>query len=77
MNTKGKSVLIVEDDAKIRQLVKVYLEREGYEALEAEDGEDALEKFKQFDPCLVILDLMLPGRLLKTGFFGKEVFWPN
>ncbi|MHB1405261.1 MAG: response regulator [Desulfitobacteriaceae bacterium] len=60
MNTKGKSVLIVEDDAKIRQLVKVYLEREGYEALEAEDGEDALEKFKQFDPCLVILDLMLP-----------------
>lgn len=61
MNTKGKTVLIVEDDAKIRQLVKVYLEREGYEALEAEDGEDALEKFKQFDPCLVILDLMLPG----------------
>jgi len=60
MNTKGKSVLIVEDDAKIRQLVKVYLEREGYEALEAENGEDALEKFKQFDPCFVILDLMLP-----------------
>lgn len=61
MNTKGKSVLIVEDDAKIRQLVKVYLEREGYDPLEAEDGEDALEKFRQFDPCLVILDLMLPG----------------
>ena len=61
MKPKGKSVLIVEDDAKIRQLVKVYLEREGYEALEAENGEDALEKFKQFDPCLVILDLMLPG----------------
>ena len=61
MKPKGKSVLIVEDDAKIRQLVKVYLEREGYETLEAEDGEDTLEKFKQFDPCLVILDLMLPG----------------
>ncbi len=60
MKPKGKSVLIVEDDAKIRQLVKVYLEREEYEALEAEDGEDALAKFKQFDPCLVILDLMLP-----------------
>lgn len=41
MNTKGKSVLIVEDDAKIRQLIKVYLEREGYEALEVENGEDA------------------------------------
>lgn len=61
MKPQGKSVLIVEDDAKIRQLVKVYLEREGYEPLEAEDGEDALEMFKQFDPCLVILDLMLPG----------------
>ncbi|AFM42846.1 response regulator with CheY-like receiver domain and winged-helix DNA-binding domain [Desulfosporosinus acidiphilus SJ4] len=60
MESKGKSVLIVEDDAKIRQLVKLYLEKEGYEALEAEDGEDALDKFKQFDPCLVILDLMLP-----------------
>ncbi|MCO5387766.1 MAG: response regulator [Desulfosporosinus sp.] len=60
MNTKGKSVLIVEDDAKIRQLVKVYLEREGYEALEAENGEDALEIFKQYDPCFVILDLTLP-----------------
>lgn len=59
-NTRGKSVLIVEDDTKIRQLVKLYLEREGYEALEAENGEEALEKFKQFDPCLVILDLMLP-----------------
>ncbi|WP_088228664.1 response regulator transcription factor [Desulfosporosinus sp. FKB] len=60
MTPKGKSVLIVEDDAKIRQLVKVYLEREGYEALEAENGEEALKIFKQFDPCMLILDLMLP-----------------
>ncbi|WP_088187795.1 response regulator transcription factor [Desulfosporosinus sp. FKA] len=60
MTPKGKSVLVVEDDAKIRRLVKVYLEREGYEALEAEDGEEALKMFKQFDPCLLILDLMLP-----------------
>lgn len=43
MESKGKSVLIVEDDTKIRRLVKVYLDREGYEALEAEDGEEALE----------------------------------
>ncbi|MHB1654321.1 MAG: response regulator [Desulfitobacteriaceae bacterium] len=60
MNTKGKSVLIVEDDAKIRQLIKIYLEKEGYQALEAEDGEEALDLFKKLDPCFVILDLMLP-----------------
>lgn len=60
MNTKGKSMLIVEDDDKIRTLIKSYLEREGYEVLEAKDGEQALSIFKKFDPCILILDLMLP-----------------
>ena len=60
MNTKGKSILIVEDDCKIRQLVKLYLEKEGYEVFEAGDGEEALASFNTFDPCFVILDLMLP-----------------
>ncbi|WP_134704398.1 response regulator transcription factor [Ammoniphilus sp. YIM 78166] len=60
MNTKGKSILIVEDDYKIRQLVKLYLEKEGYEVFEAGDGEEALTSFNSFDPCFVILDLMLP-----------------
>ncbi|GED34104.1 response regulator transcription factor [Brevibacillus centrosporus] len=60
MNNKGKSILIVEDDEKIRKLVKVYLENEGYEVWEAQDGEDAQNKFMRYDPCFVILDLMLP-----------------
>ena len=60
MNTKGKSMLVVEDDDKIRTLIKIYLEREGYEVLEAKDGEEALAVFKKFDPCILILDLMLP-----------------
>lgn len=57
----GKSVLIVEDDPKIRQLVRIYLEKEGYEVLEAIDGLDAQRKIQQYDPCILILDLMLPG----------------
>jgi DNA-binding response OmpR family regulator len=60
MNTKGKSMLVVEDEEKIRTLIKIYLEKEGYEVLEAQDGEEALAVFKKFDPCIVILDLMLP-----------------
>jgi len=67
MNTQGKSILIVEDDPKIRQLIKLYLEKAGYEVFEAKDGEEAKEKFNQYDPCFIILDLMLP----KTS--GEEV----
>lgn len=56
----GKTVLVVEDDAKIRNLVKIYLQKEGYEVMEAADGREAMEKIEQFDPCILILDLMLP-----------------
>lgn len=60
MNTKGKSILIVEDDTKIRQLIRIYLEKEGYEVSEAADGEEAKRQFRKVDPCFVIMDLMLP-----------------
>lgn len=60
MNTQGKSILIVEDDAKIRNLVRAYLENAGYEVSEAADGIEAKKQFKQEDPCFVIIDLMLP-----------------
>ena len=64
MNQKsliGKSVLVVEDDSKIRNLVKIYLMRDGYEVIEAVNGLEAKEKIEEFDPCILILDLMLPG----------------
>ncbi|MBT2709450.1 response regulator transcription factor [Pseudomonas sp. ISL-84] len=57
----GKSVLVVEDDAKIRNLVKIYLKKDGYEVIEAVDGHEAMKKIEEFDPCILILDLMLPG----------------
>lgn len=59
-NLIGKSVLIVEDDPKIRQLVKIYLMKDGYEVIEAANGEEAKQKIRELDPCILILDLMLP-----------------
>lgn len=57
---KGKNILIVEDDLKLRQLLKIYLENEGYEIMLAADGEEGMKLFEKLDPCFVIMDLMLP-----------------
>ncbi len=54
-------VLVVEDDHHIAQLVRVYLEREGYDTVVARDGREGLRLFGEIEPDLVILDLMLPG----------------
>lgn len=53
-------VLVVEDDPMIRNLVKIYLEKNDYLVVEAGDGEEAKDKFIENHPCLIILDLMLP-----------------
>lgn len=58
---KGKTILLIEDDQKIRHLVKIYLEKFGYEVLDTGDGLDGMRLFERFDPCFVIMDLMLPG----------------
>lgn len=60
MELKGKSILIVEDDPKIRQLIKIYLEQAGYEVWEAKDGVEGQTMFEHVDPCFLIMDLMLP-----------------
>lgn len=54
------TILVVEDDQMIRELVSIYLEKAGYEVRLAANGEEAKESFRIFQPCLVILDLMLP-----------------
>lgn len=53
-------VLIVEDEEKIAEVIKSYMEKEGFEAFAAYNGKDAMERFKACKPDLVILDLMLP-----------------
>ncbi len=60
MNT-GSRILVVDDEERIRRLLKMYLEKEGYEIEEAEDGETALRKAQDEDFDLIVLDLMLPG----------------
>lgn len=56
-----KVVLVVEDEADIRDLLQYNLEQEGFSVVAAEDGEHALEAVHRHRPALVILDLMLPG----------------
>jgi DNA-binding response OmpR family regulator len=53
-------ILVVDDDPKIVSLVKTYLEREGLRVVTAADGKAALKAFNEFDPGLIVLDLMLP-----------------
>lgn len=54
-------ILVVEDEAPIADILKFSLEREGYEVLVADDGNEALQRFASSDPQLVLLDVMLPG----------------
>jgi DNA-binding response OmpR family regulator len=54
-------ILVVEDDPKTADLVRLYLEREGYRAHLAADGQAGLDLARRHAPALVVLDLMLPG----------------
>jgi len=55
------TVLVVDDEPTIRDVVVRYLRRDGYETLEAADGNRARELIEQSTPSLVVLDVMLPG----------------
>ncbi len=57
----GKRVLVVDDDAKTVELVKLYLNRDGYKVFTAYDGIEALRLARESHPDLIVLDLMLPG----------------
>ena len=61
MASKQK-ILIVDDDNHIAELISLYLEKEMFETKIAEDGDEALEYFESFQPDLILLDLMLPGK---------------
>lgn len=54
------AILVVDDDPKIVQLVRTYLEREGFRVLSAMDGRTALEAAREQRPALIVLDVMLP-----------------
>jgi two-component system response regulator RegX3 len=54
-------VLVVEDEPNLREPLVYLLEKEGYEVIEAEDGNQAIDAYKRKNPDLILLDLMLPG----------------
>jgi two-component system alkaline phosphatase synthesis response regulator PhoP len=56
----GKKVLVVDDDVKTVELVRLYLDRDGYQVLTAYDGVEALRLARESSPDLIVLDLMLP-----------------
>lgn len=56
----GGKVLIVDDDNNICELLRLYIEKEGYQSIIANDGESAIAKFYSEQPKLVLLDIMLP-----------------
>jgi len=60
MGNKTK-VLIIDDDVNICELIRLYLEKDGYEVKSVHNGAKAIEIFKEFTPSIVILDIMLPG----------------
>jgi two-component system, OmpR family, response regulator RegX3 len=65
VSTMGSRILVADDEPHIREVVRAYLEREGYEVVEAADGETALEHGRNAGLDLLVLDVMLPGR---SGF---------
>jgi len=58
---ENNNILIVDDERKIRDLVRLYLEKEGFTVGEAEDGQKALDLYQQRQWNLIVLDLMMPG----------------
>ena len=58
---ENNKVLILDDEDSIRQFMKINLEYQGYQTVEAATGEEALKVFEEENPAVAILDVMLPG----------------
>ncbi len=58
---KSEIILLVDDEVNIVQLVRLYLERDGYQVQSVGDGLEALKAIIEYRPALVVLDIMLPG----------------
>ncbi len=61
----AKKILIVDDEADIRNTVKTILEKNGYEVVTAINGDDGFKKWKSEKPDLVLMDIMMPGTPVK------------
>lgn len=73
-----QTILVVDDEAKLRDMLRVYLEQEGYRVVEASQGREALYVARYEKPDLIILDLMMPemGGYEFMRIFSKEADTP-
>ena len=55
-------ILVVDDDKNICDLLRMYLEKEGYEVKTASDGVEGVTAFRMYEPDMVLLDIMMPKR---------------
>jgi len=62
METKGKKILIADDEPDILEIIQYNLAREGFQVSAAKDGDEALVKAKAEHPDLIILDIMMPKK---------------
>ena len=76
----SKNILVIEDDLDIRELISFNLANEGHQVFEANDGEVGIDKARDNNPDLILLDLMLPGiqgldvcRIIKSDQETKEI----
>lgn len=77
----GPTILVTDDEATVREVVRRYLERDGYRVLEAGDGNTALQIVRENTIDLIVLDLMLPGvdgleitrRLRASSVYGDDL----
>lgn len=58
---KNKTIMMVEDEAGIRELTEMYLRKEGYEVISFQNGEQALHELEKVSPHLILLDIEMPG----------------
>ncbi len=61
MKNRNARILVIDDDEKTREIMRLILEKKGYETVEAESGESALEAMKAELPDLILLDVEMPG----------------
>jgi two-component system alkaline phosphatase synthesis response regulator PhoP len=62
LETRPEKILVVDDEEHILELVELYLGKEGYKVVSAQDGDAAVERFALEKPDLLVLDIMLPGK---------------
>jgi len=59
--SNNKPILLVDDDPHVLEVLSLYIKKEGYQVMTANNGQEGLEKALQFDPGLIVLDVMMPG----------------